>query len=78
MHLNSIHLIPAYHDVENHVYDEEEEDDQQEGDGSNMEERERESCRQKWNRQPLIFSNQLKVGSFQDRTLEGVIISQPA
>ena len=73
MHLNSIHLIPAYHDV-----DKEEEDDQQEGDGSKIEERERESCRQKWNRQSLIFWYQLKVGSFQDRTLEGVIISQPA
>ena len=40
--------------------------------------RERESSRQKWNHQPLIFSYQVQVGSFQDRTLEGVIISQPS
>ena len=56
MHLNSIHLIPAYHDVENHVYDEEEEDDQQEGDGSNIEEREKGRVADKSGTASLSFS----------------------
>ena len=33
MHLNSIHLIPPYHDVDNDVYEEEEDQE----DGSNIE-----------------------------------------
>ena len=50
MHLNSIHLIPAYHDVDNDVYNDEEED------GSNIVEGEKGRVPDKSGTTSLSFS----------------------